>query len=295
MWRLFRAQRKRPEPTVTRLLVGRHEFEILGLAAGDPPDCLIGTEELEDVRVEWLVPPGSSDEQVLLYLHGGAYAMGSPRVARNMLKALLEPTRLIGCSVDYRLAPEHPFPAGLDDAVAAYEWLLQTWAPEDIVVAGDSAGGGLAIAMLVAARDRGLPMPAAATVTSPWADMRMTAGSLESRRRRDPALEPEMLQVAAEAYLGNTPPGDPLASPVLADLTGLPPMQVLVGTEEILYDDALALVARARHHGVEVELLEGERMIHCWTGYTSMLQPARDAVASIGAFLDRHLGVGASA
>lgn len=290
MRQLFRAQRKQPTPTPSSLLEGRALFHEMGEAAGTPAGHDVQTDGAGGASVEWLRPDGADPGKVLLYLHGGAYAMGSAMVSRTMLAILLRPLGIIGCSVDYRLAPEDPYPAALDDAVAAYAWLLQRHPPGSIVVAGDSAGGGLAVAMLVAARDRGLPMPAAAALTSPWADLTLTAESIGDRKDRDPALRPELLRIAADAYVGaQADAADPLVSPVFADLSGLPPLLVLVGSEEILHDDATTLVRHALRDGVNAELIIGEGMPHCWTGYAGKLKAATGHVNELAAFLGRHL------
>lgn len=288
-WRLRRAQERQDPASPAGLLKGRALFEDLGAAAGTPAGTTVEAADADGVPVEWLRPDGADDGRVMLYLHGGAFSMGSPLAARTMLSILLRPLGIAGCSVGYRLAPEHPYPAAVQDVVTAYAWLLRHHHPSDVVVAGDSAGGALALAMLVAARDRGLAMPAAAALTSPWVDLTLSAPSLRERQGRDVALTPGLLRVAADAYLRDTPATEPLASPVFADLHGLPPLLVMVGTEEVLHDDAIALAKRARGAGVPVELLVAPGMPHCWTGYADRLRRARQDVAAMGAYLSGRL------
>lgn len=289
LWRLRRAQAQQDPPSRAALLEGRALFEELGAAAGTPTGTTTEPADADGVPVEWLRPDGADDRHVMLYLHGGAFSMGSPLAARTMLSILLRPLGISGCSVGYRLAPEHPYPAAVDDAVTAYAWLLRHHRPSDVVVAGDSAGAAVAMAMLVAARDRGLAMPAATALTSPWVDLTLSAPSLRERQRRDVALTTGLLRVAADAYLGGASASDPLASPVFADLRGLPPLLVMVGTEELLHDDAITLADRARSAGVPVELVIAPGMPHCWTGYVGRLRRARQDVAAMAAFLGERL------
>lgn len=229
-------------------------------------------------------------DAAVLYLHGGGYAIGSPKSHRHLVGALSIDSGLPIFSADYRLAPENPFPAAVDDAVAAYRGLLDSGiAPAKLAVSGDSAGGGLTVAMLVAARDKGLPMPACAVPISPWVDLSQGGESFRSRAKRDPIVTREGIDVMAAAYLGGADPKTPLASPVFADLKGLPPLLIQVGTEEALYDDALALKARAEAAGVEVSFESWGGMIHVWHAFHPILSEGRDAIARIGAYLKSRI------
>ena len=230
--------------------------------------------------------PGAAEDAVLLYLHGGAYISGTPESYRGLAAELARAAGVRGIALDYRLAPEHPFPAAVDDAVAGYEALLaRGFAPGRIVIAGDSAGGGLAMAALVALRDKGAPLPAAALLISPWADLTGNACSLESKAAEDPTLTAEALDIAAAHYLGGASAQHPLASPVLADLTGLPPMLIQVGSAEILLDDALALAAAAGRANAPVRLEIWPQMPHVWHIFAFMLPEGRKAIETAGAFL----------
>jgi len=230
--------------------------------------------------------PGAAEDAVLLYLHGGAYISGNPQGYRGLAAELARATGARGIALDYRLAPEHPFPAALDDAVAGYEALLaRGFAPGRMVLAGDSAGGGLTAATLVALRDKGVPLPAAALLISPWADLTGKAASLVSKAAQDPTLTAEALAISARHYLGGASAEHPLASPVLADLSGLPPMLIQVGSVEVLLDDSLALAAAAGRADAPVRLEIWPHMPHVWHAFAFMLPEGRKAIETAGAFL----------
>lgn len=234
--------------------------------------------------------PQERKGKVLLYLHGGAYVIGSARGYRSLAAELGRAAGATTYAIDYRLAPENPIPAAIDDAVAAYRALLgQGHAPSDIVIAGDSAGGGLTLAMLVALRDAGMPLPAAALLISPWADLSCTAASLVSKSQEDPALTARGLRDSAQLYLNGADVRDPRASPVFARLDGLPPLLVQVGTAEILFDDAIAVARVAGHAGTQVQLAIWPEMIHVWHAFAFMLPEGRAAIEEAGAFLRRQL------
>jgi len=239
---------------------------------------------------EWVTATGAADDRALLYLHGGSYSACSPRTHRRLTTALSKEAGVRVLAADYRLAPENPFPAALEDAVAVYRWLIDGGtAPEHLAVAGDSAGGGLTIAMLVAAHDAGLPMPAAAVVISPWADLELGSDSMTSKAGVDPMLSPQRLKENADRYLGGRDPRTPLASPVHADLTGLPPLLVHVGGREILLDDAKQLAERATSDGVDVTLEVYEEMIHVWHILVGLAPEGDEAVRRVAEFLRGHL------
>ena len=229
-------------------------------------------------------------DAAVLYLHGGGYAIGSAKSHRHMLGPLSADSGLPIFAANYRLAPEHPFPAAVDDALAAYKGLLDSGlAPERLAIAGDSAGGGLTVATLLAARDKGLPMPACAVPISPWVDLSQGGESYRSRAKRDPIVKKEPMDVMAAQYLAGADPRTPLASPLFADLKGLPPLLIQVGTEEALQDDALALKARAEAAGVEVSFESWGGMIHVWHIFHPILSEGRDAIARIGSYLKARI------
>jgi phosphinothricin tripeptide acetyl hydrolase len=240
---------------------------------------------------EWLRPPGAREDAALLYLHGGGYCIGSPRSHRHLAAALASAAGVPAFVPDYRLAPEHPFPAALEDAAAACRWLLGRGLRADhLALAGDSAGGGLTLATMVALREAGAALPAAAACLSPWTDLAGGTESYRTRAARDPIVKPDGVLGMARAYLGDRDPRTPLASPVHADLRGLPPLLIQVGSEEILLDDATGLADRARAAGVEVALEVWDDMIHVWHWFLPWLDEAQAAVDKIGAFFRARLG-----
>ena len=257
-----------------------------------PADVAIEAVKAPQRPAEWLRPPRVRSDTVVLYLHGGGYVIGSPRSHRHLAAAIARAASAQALSLDYRLAPEHPFPAALDDAVAAYQWLLgQGVTPGRVVLAGDSAGGGLTVATLIALRERGLPRPAAGVCISPWVDLTCSGKSYATKAASDPIVTHDIITALAEAYVGSG--GDrraPLASPLYADLRDLPPLLVQVGSEEVLLDDALSLGARARAAGVDATVEEWPAMIHVWHWFLPMLDEAEQAVAVIGKFVRARVG-----
>lgn len=249
----------------------------------------IAPVEAYGVACEWLLPAVCAPGRAILYLHGGGYVMGSPATARRLAARVGAVTGARVLSVGYRVAPEHPYPAAVQDALAAYSWLTNGPAePSGVVVAGDSAGAGLAIATLLAARDAWLPMPAAAVCLSPWADLTLSGRSLEENAANDPQVELWQLASWAQLYLGDHDPYDPLVSPAFGDLAGLPPMLVHAGTAELLADDAALLASAARRAGVEVTLELYERMIHVWHGFFPGLPEATASLERVARWLEDH-------
>lgn len=242
------------------------------------------------VDAEWVRAPGVSQTRTILYLHGGGYVLGSVNSHRELLAYLSKAADARVLGLNYRLGPEHPFPAALDDALAAYRWLLeQGTAAADLAIAGDSAGGGLSVATLVALRDCKQPLPAAAALRSPWVDLSCSGATMETRAHLDPIVHKQMTALMGSLYLSGADPTNPLASPIHASLTGLPPLLVQVGGRETLWDDSMRLVANARRDGVDVTLETEEDMIHVWQIFPSRLLEARQAIERIGVFVKRHL------
>ncbi len=236
------------------------------------------------IPAEWITFPEARGG-VFLYLHGGAYCLGSVAVQRELIARLCHATGYQALAIDYRLAPEHPFPAALEDAVAAYRWLLaEDYAPGDIALAGDSAGGGLAVAALVALRDAGTPLPTAAFCLSPWCDLILSGDSIQTQAAADPVLDAASLSRYARAYAAAHPLEHPLISPLYADLRGLPSLLIQVGTAEILLDDATGLAAVAREAGVSVTLQTWEGLFHVFQ-MASFLPETSEALAQVADFL----------
>ena len=242
------------------------------------------------VRGEWVRARRARRDAVLLYLHGGGYVVGSPKSHRHLVAALSEASGMPVFAADYRLAPEHPFPAAVDDAISAYRALLDSGiAADKIAIAGDSAGGGLTLATLLSARDKSLPMPACAILISPWADLGQGGEAYRTRAARDPMITRENLDEMAAAYLGTADAKTPLASPAFADFTGLPPLLIQVGTEEALHSDAETVKARAEEASVEVSFESWAGMVHVWHAFHPILSEGRDAIARIGSYLKAHI------
>lgn len=287
-----RAHLARLPPSNTLTLAERRaQYERAERVFPTPPELKVEVVTAPDRPAEWLTPPGARTDAAVLYLHGGGYVIGSPRSHRHLAAAIARAAGTRALLLDYRLAPEHPFPAGLEDAVAAYQWLLAGGvAPARIVVAGDSAGGGLTMATLLALRERGLPRPAAAVCISPWVDLTNSAASYATKAAVDPIVTLDSIALLTQAYIGTGDPKQPLVSPLYADLRNLPPLLIHVGSDEVLLDDALGLAARARTAGVDVTIREWPAMIHVWHWFLSMLDEADQAIADIGAFVRARLG-----
>jgi len=246
------------------------------------------------VRGEWLELEKSSNESsTLFYLHGGGYVACSPRTHRPLTSALSLAAGVKTFSVDYRLAPEHRFPTAVEDAVKAYRWLIAGGLnPKQIVIAGDSAGGGLTLATLVALRDAEEPLPAAAICLSPWTDLAATGPSLVTNNRRDVMFYGDGIKRAARVYLGETSPDNPLASPLYADLTGLPPLLIYASNSEVLLDDSVRLAERAKQCGVKVDLQIWDGLPHVWPIFVHFLPEARESVKQMAAFINQQARVG---
>ena len=241
--------------------------------------------EAGGVSAEWSVADGADQDKVILYVHGGGYVMGSAGSHRDMTGRLSQAAGARVLSLNYRLAPEHPFPAPVDDALAAYRWLLgQGIQASNIAIAGDSAGGGLALAALLAIRDAGEPVPAAGIGISPWVDMEGTGESMTTRAAVDPVVQKEGLLGMAKLYLGGANPKDPLAAPLHGNLAGLPPLLIQVGDSETLLDDATRITQRARKADVDVTLKIWDEMPHVWHLFAPILPEGRQAIEEIGAF-----------
>jgi epsilon-lactone hydrolase len=253
------------------------------------PDVKCEPLRANGVKAEWITAPGAAADRAVLYLHGGGYVMGSLKTHRDLMGRISRAAQARVLGLDYRLAPEHPFPAAVDDAVAGYRFLLaQGLRPARITVAGDSAGGGLTLATLVAARDAGLALPAAAVCLSPWVDFEGLGESMKTRLHVDPIASPQGTHLLAQAYLAGKNPRTPLAAPLYADLKGLPPLLIQVGDHEVLLDDSTRIADRARAAGVKVTLEIWPEMIHVWQLFASFLPEGQEAVEGVGKFIREH-------
>lgn len=242
------------------------------------------------VKAEWISAPGAASGCAVLYLHGGGYVVGSIKTHRDLMGRVSRAAKARVLGLEYRLAPENPFPAAVDDSVAAYRWMLQQdLNPSRIAVAGDSAGGGLVIATLVAIRDAKLPMPAAGVCLSPWVDLEGIGESMKTRDQADPVVHRDGLVQMAAAYLGGKDARTPLAAPLYADLKGLPPLLIQVGDAETLLDDSNRIAQRARAAGVEVKLEVWPEMIHVFQLFAGFLPEGQQAVDGIGQYISQRL------
>ncbi|MEW6476612.1 MAG: alpha/beta hydrolase [Actinomycetota bacterium] len=242
------------------------------------------------VPAEWIEPPHCRRAApIVMYFHGGGYIMGSLNTIRALASRLSDAAGARLLSVGYRLAPEHPLPAAVDDGVAAYRYLLSLGtAPSHIVLGGDSAGGGLTVAVLMAIRDRGLPQPAGAICLSPWSDLTLSGSSIDTHEDTDPEVRRWRLTQMAELYLDGQDPRSPLASPALADLTGVAPLLVVAGTAEVLQDDAVALGAAARRAGVDATVELYQDMIHVWPAFAPGLPEATATIDRLAAWINEQ-------
>jgi monoterpene epsilon-lactone hydrolase len=242
------------------------------------------------VKGEWISDrKTASGENIIYYLHGGGYISGSAKTGRPLTAPLARQMGVRIFSLDYRLAPEHRFPAGLDDAVAGYRWLLSTGIDaKNISVMGDSAGGGMTLALALRLREAGEPLPACLVCLSPWTDMTGNSKSIAVNADRDPMFVAEDIHRYADAYLGNQSPLDPLASPLLSDLPGLPPMLIQVGRNEVLLDDARSLDAKVRAAGGSSQLHIYEAVPHGWHFGAPFVPESRAALREIAEFIERQ-------
>lgn len=264
----------------------RPDYEALFATMPVAEDIDIAELTLGGVPTLRVAAPGSETGKAIIYLHGGGYVVGSAQGYRGLAGEVSRAAGMPAMVLDYRLAPEHAFPAAVDDAVAAFKALVASGtSPANIVFAGDSAGGGLALAAMIKLRDDGDALSAAALLISPWADATCKAGSLDSKAAEDPSLTKHGLEVCAQRYLGDADAAHPLASPALADLSGLPPLLVQVGSIEILLDDALAIAANAGKGGTMVRLEVHPGLPHVFHAFHFMLPQAKAALDEAGAFL----------
>ena len=252
---------------------------------------VVVTEDLGAGRLgEWTATPKAASDKVLLYLHGGGYVIGSILSHRHLASELGRAAGVRSFAVDYRLAPEHPFPAAVDDALAAYRYLLDAgFNPGHIAIAGDSAGGGLTVATLLAAKEAGLPQPACAVCISPWVDLEGLGASMVSKAQIDPMIQAEALKAWGALYLKGADAKTALAAPIYGDLTGLAPMLIQVGSSETLLDDSLRLASVAGAAEVAVSLEIWPEMIHVWHFFHPLLADARAAISKAGDFMRGHL------
>ena len=278
----------RPVPeTPPTMEESRAGFEAMTAGFTVPDDVRVESVDAGGVPGAWVAAPGARDDVAVLYLHGGGYILGSVKTHTELASRISRTSAARLLVIDYRLAPENPFPAAVEDAVASYRWLRdQGFARERIVIAGDSAGGGLTLATLAALKTAGDSLPAAAVCLSPFADLDGTGDSYETAD--DPLLNREAVEGMAAAYMQGQDRKQATASPLHADYAGLPPLLIQVGTRELLLDDATRVAERARAAGVAVTLEKGDGLIHVWHLFGPGVPESVEAVERIGAFVRKH-------
>jgi len=258
-----------------------------------PPASHVTIFEIDagGVPCQWITAPGVPQDRLIIYLHGGAYATCSPTTHKDLISRLSLASGAAALGVDYRLAPEYLFPAAVEDCLAAYSWALgHGFEPKNIVLAGDSAGGGLVVSVLLAARDFALPLPAAGVCFSPWVDLQCTGESMSVNDDLDAFIKYEGLFARAQSYLGEADPKHPWASALYADLHGLPPLLIHVGSAETLLDDSTRLAILAKDSGVDVSFKIWDDMVHVWQLFASVLPEGQQSIDESGEFIRSKLG-----
>lgn len=264
----------------------KRELENARFMSRIPRGVKVERIDLEGIPAAWVCPDNADREKVILHLHGGGYVLGNIDAYQMMCSSLAQRTGLKVLLLEYRLAPEHPFPAGLEDAQKAYRWLLADgYKPENIIISGDSAGGGLAVATVLALRGANAPLPAAVVCLSPWTDLTFTGQSHITRAHAEVLLRTDELREWSIFYIGTQSPSNPLISPVYADFYGFPPMLIQVGSNEILLDDARMLAEKVRADGVTVDLHVWDEMWHVWHALADLMPESRAAFDEIARFI----------
>jgi monoterpene epsilon-lactone hydrolase len=278
--------RSRPGPENPDVAEVRAQFEKMGAFLGGAPDGKCEKVDAGGLPAEWVTAPGCDPTRAVLYLHGGGYVIGSINTHRRLAYDISAASGARVLVIDYRLAPEHPFPAAVDDAATAWRWLLQQgFATSRLAIAGDSAGGGLTLATLVNLRDQKLGLPACAVAISPWVDLEGVGNSITVRAAQDPMVQKDGLLWMAGLYLNGKDAKTPLAAPLHAELKGLPPILVQVGTAETLLDDATRLAEKLHAAGVDVRLAIWPNMLHVFPLFAPILSEGRDGCLEIGSFI----------
>lgn len=275
---LFQRQLAARPREAADLEAAREVLDTMGARMRPPRGTRLLDQHVAGVPCEMIIPPTADDTTCIVYLHGGGYLLGSRRSHRGLAAHLANAAGARAVLVEYRLAPEHPFPAALDDAVAVYRELLETFDHRSMVISGDSAGGGLALAVGLRLRDEGAPLPAGIAVISPWADLEGTGASLVTNAESEIMLDPGRITEVAGLYHPGTPADDPYVSPLHGDFPGLPPLLIQVGGDEILLSDSERVAARARASGVEVAVRVWPGMWHVWHMFAPWMPDARRAV-----------------
>ena len=267
----------------------RDGLDLMAKMVKIPKDVKCEPVDVGGVPAEWISTPGVVNHQVILYLHGGGFIAGSIATHRDLAQRISRVSKTRILLIDYRLAPEHPYPAAFEDVLTAYRWLIdvEKITPNNLIIAGDSAGGGLTVGGLIRMRDEGIPLPAAAVCLSPGIDPTGSGESFKTKVDVDPFISPEMFKFMVKNFFGDIDLETPLTSALLADLSGLPPMLIQVGTSEILLDDSVRIAEHAKAAGVDVTLDVWEDMIHVFQAFAGFAPESREAIDKIGEFIQR--------
>jgi acetyl esterase/lipase len=270
----------------------RRETEKASKLFGRLPDQIeVSPVTIDGIYAEWILPSQAKKDKVILYFHGGGYVTGTCQMHRAHVGKVVKGSGVGALLFAYRLAPEHPFPAALEDSITTYRWLLaEDVSPSRIVFMGDSAGGGLCLATLIALRDQGIPLPAAAVALSPWTDLKCTGESYRTKLKVEPLAPTESWTVFSKYYVGDNDPCLPWISPLYGALHGLPPTLIHVGENEVLLDDSIRFAEKAKATGVNVTLKVGEGMFHCYPVCAPLFPEARQAMDEIFTFIRTHIG-----
>ena len=256
-----------------------------------PEDVELNKVTIEGIDATWLKTPGINNDHVVLYLHGGGYVTGSFNTHKDLVYKLSKESKCRVITIEYGLAPEHPYPKGLNDAATIYKWLIseEKIKPNKLIIAGDSAGGGLTLVTLLKLRDLGAPLPAAGVCLSPWTDLTFTGESYHDKSISDPGITLDGLMFDARLYIGDNESTNPYISPVYADLTGLPPLLIHVGTVEKLFNDSTRIADNAKKAGVDVTLKIWQDMIHVFQAYSVLISEGHESIVEIGNFIQKHI------
>lgn len=254
-----------------------------------PKNIQLKEQNIEGIKSEWLIPASANPEKLILYVHGGGYVSGSCSDHRGFVSKFAQFTGVTNLIFEYRLAPENPFPASLDDSVKIYKWLLASgYQPENILIAGESAGGGLTLATLLALKEKNIPLPVAGVAISPWTDLTCSGNSYKTKNKFSPAPLNSWF-VFSKHYAGQTPTDNPLISPLFGDLNGLPPLFINSGVADELFDDGEQFSLKAKDAGVDVIFRAGKGMVHCYPLLAPMFREATEAMNEIVGFINHHL------
>ena len=280
------ASKFNPNMTIDEM---RRSMESLTKLASLPSKIKVEKVSFNGISAEWICAKEAHEDRVILYLHGGGYNIGSPNTHRELAAHISMTSGAKVLLPDYRLAPEHPFPSALEDATSAYRWLLDTGLTgRNISIAGDSAGGALSIATSISLRDTGEPSPASIACISPWTDLEMSGNSIKTHAKIDPLLNLQLLKIMASNYIGDNDPCSPLISPIYADLRGISPLLIHVGSDEMLLDDSTRIAEKAKNAEVDVTLKIYDQMWHAWHLNVRLMPEAKNAIEELGSFIRKH-------